>query len=55
MRDLLRTLADTAPPCVNTSVVKETVEWLEVTDTSRSSWWYTWLVFQPQYYDMPRK
>jgi len=29
------------------------MSWLNVTDASASEWWYTWLVFQPQYYNMP--
>ena len=41
--------------CLNTTVAKETVAWLNVTDTTKSSWWYTWVVFQVDYYAMPRK
>ena len=54
MNNLLSALAK-APPCLNTSVAKETVAWLNVTDPKKSSWWYTWVVFQVQYYDMPHK
>jgi hypothetical protein len=54
MHDLLDALVrpDT---CLNTSRASETVAWLNFTDPIKSNWWNTWSVFQPQYYDTPRK
>ena len=54
MHDLLDALVlpDT---CLNTTRASEIVAWLNVTDTAKSPWWYTWLVFQVQYYDMPHR
>ena len=38
---------------------QQTLDWLEHNQTqingSTSNWGYTWMVFQGQYYDMPRK
>ena len=50
---LLRLLVDKGT-CLNTTIAKNIVSWLQETDTARSSWWNTWVVFQAQYYDMPR-
>jgi hypothetical protein len=41
--------------CLDTPRASTTIEWLRNTNTTTSSWWYTWYVFQVQYYDMPRK
>ena len=54
MHDMLRAIADPST-CLNTTVAQETVAWLDVTDPSHSVWWWTWLIFQPEYYEMPRK
>ena len=53
MHDILAALV--APQtCLNTSYAQDFVAWFSVADTGSSYWWYTWLVFQVQYYDMPR-
>jgi hypothetical protein len=54
MSALVDALADPTATCLNTSLARELVQWLDVTNTTTSSWWNTWLVFQVQYYDMPR-
>lgn len=57
MRTLLARLASPAT-CLNTSYAADTVAWLNTTLVSPSiggNFWNTWLVFQVQYYDMPRK
>ena len=41
--------------CLNTSVARSIISFLDVTDINISMWWWTWIVFQVQYYDMPRK
>ena len=53
MHDVLKRVADPMT-CLNTTVSRSVLRWLEVVDTQKSSWWTTWLVFQPQYYDTPR-
>jgi hypothetical protein len=40
---------------LNTSEASSTVAMLNVVDPARSPWWTTWLQFQVQYYDMPRR
>eukprot|EP00039_Didymoeca_costata_P024266 m.9811 g.9811 ORF g.9811 m.9811 type:complete len:258 (-) comp4138_c0_seq1:89-862(-) len=54
MNNLLQalTLPDT---CLNTSVADNVLLWLENTNNVTSPWWNTWVIFQVQYYDMPRK
>lgn len=48
-------MALTAPTtCLDTNIAKNTVTWLDITDPSDSMWWWTWEVFQVQYYSMPR-
>jgi hypothetical protein len=41
--------------CLNTTRARSVVSWLNVTNPSDSVWWWTWLIFQPEYYEMPRK
>lgn len=54
MKNLLDAVA--APStCLNTSYSHDLVGWLNVTNTTTSAWWNTWMVFQVQYYDMPRQ
>ena len=54
MRDLLAAVV--APDtCLNTSQAEETIAFLNVVDPAKSGWWSTWVQFQVQYYDMPRK
>ena len=52
--DLLRALTH-KDTCLDTDVAKTTVDWLDVTDPAQNMWWWTWDVFQVEYYDMPRK
>ena len=40
--------------CLHTPQALATAVWLNNTNTATSEWWYTWFVFQVQYYDMPR-
>ena len=54
MHSMLRALTN-ATTCLNTTAAKSVLRWLDVTDPKASMWWYTWLIFQPQYFDMPRK
>lgn len=54
MNNLLNTLID-PKTCLNTTLAKNAIEYLDTTNTSINQWWYTWYVFQVQYYDMPRK
>jgi hypothetical protein len=54
MDNILLALLDPGT-CLHTEVAENTVAWLDVTDVSKSMWWWTWEVFQVQYYDMPRK
>ena len=48
-----------AATCLNTSVARDTVSWLDTMQTATAAttgdFFWTWLVFQVQYYDMPRK
>jgi hypothetical protein len=53
MRNLLTNVVD-SDTCLNTTVARDIIKWLEVTNVSLSPWWYTWYDFQVQYYDMPR-
>ena len=53
MKNMLDALID-PETCLNTTTAKEIVAWMDVTDVNSSFWWWTWLVFQVQYYDMPR-
>lgn len=41
--------------CLNTTVSKGIVSWLDVTNATTSGWWNTWVIFQVGYYDMPRQ
>lgn len=41
--------------CLNTTEAQRTVAFLSVVSPSQSPWWSTWVQFQVQYYDMPRK
>jgi hypothetical protein len=56
-QEILNTLI--APhTCLNTSFAKDTINWLNVGMASQDiggNWMNTWMVFQVQYYDMPRK
>lgn len=54
MHNLLAALVD-KKTCLDTEVAQDTVAWLDITDEDKSMWWWTWNVFQPQYYEMPRK
>ena len=54
MRDLLEALVSPAT-CLNTTEAKNTAALLSVVDPAKSPWWSTWVQFQVQYYDMPRK
>ena len=57
MQNILNTLV--APnTCLNTTFARETISWLNSEMSSQSiggNWMNTWMVFQVQYYDMPRK
>ena len=55
MDNLLQALVNTEVACLDTAVSRSTVEWLSDTSSATSVWWNTWMVFQVQYYDMPRK
>ena len=55
MNDLLQSLVGTDVGCLGTPVARATVTWLSDTSNATSAWWNTWVVFQVQYYDMPRK
>ena len=47
MRNLVAALA--APStCLNTTVARDTLAWLNVVDPSASAWWDTWVRFQVQ-------
>lgn len=54
MHIMLNDLANSST-CLDTTVAKSIVAWMDVTSPKVSAWWWTWLTFQPQYYDMPRK
>lgn len=56
MKNILAAVIDPST-CLDTSVATGIVEWLNTfsTDPQLSMWWWNWYVFQPQYYDMPRK
>lgn len=56
LMEVLNTLASSST-CLNTSVAKDTVSWLDGALAEPSvggSFMWTYLVFQVQYYDMPR-
>ena len=60
MRNLLVALIDTdtksqTTSCLNSTVARNTVDFLNIVNVSKSEWWYTWIVFQVQYYDMPHR
>jgi hypothetical protein len=54
MGNLLEALTEPST-CVNTSYAHDLISSLEAMDTTTSPWWNTWVVFQVEYYDMPRK
>lgn len=56
MRNILSAVVNPST-CLDTPVAAAIIEWLNTvsTDPQLSMWWWNWLVFQPQYYDMPRK
>eukprot|EP00756_Hemistasia_phaeocysticola_P064745 Hpha_TRINITY_DN8033_c0_g1::TRINITY_DN8033_c0_g1_i1::g.139989::m.139989 len=57
MQKLLDALVDPST-CLNTTVAADVVDWIETSQALPSvsgSIMWTWLVFQVQYYDMPRK
>ncbi len=57
MQDILNTLVS-PNTCLNTTFAKDTINWLNVDMSSQDiggNWMNTWMVFQVQYYDMPRK
>jgi hypothetical protein len=54
MCDLLAAMV--APTtCLNTTEAKTTVDMLAIVEPGKSPWWSTWVQFQVQYFDMPRK
>lgn len=64
MMDLLKALpSPLMAPCLNGTYGKETVQWLDTiqaalpptSDKLGATFMWTWLVFQVQYYDQPRK
>ena len=54
MKNFLSAVAD-PNTCLNTTVARNAIDYLNTTNVSKSTWWYTWIIFQVQYYDMPRK
>lgn len=56
MKNILAAVVDPAT-CLNSTVATGIIEWLNTfsTDPEFSMWWWNWYIFQPQYYDMPRK
>lgn len=54
MKNVLTAIVD-PDTCLETATAKAIVSWLSVTDPKLSAWWWTWVIFQLQYYDMPRK
>jgi hypothetical protein len=56
MKNILAAVVDPAT-CLDTPVATGIIEWLNTfsTDPQVSMWWWNWYVFQPQYFDMPRK
>ena len=54
MHDLLYAVVK-SQACLNTTVAKGVVSWLENNTSVVNPWWNTWVVFQVQYFDMPRK
>eukprot|EP00040_Diaphanoeca_grandis_P009219 m.48049 g.48049 ORF g.48049 m.48049 type:complete len:241 (-) comp20652_c0_seq1:116-838(-) len=58
MQQLIVELTATSTPCLTTQYVHDTVRWLNESQAEPSvsgSWMWTYLVFQPQYYEQPRK
>ena len=57
MNDLLTAIASVPKAynasCLRTQTAKHIIEWLADTRMS-TPWWNTWLIFQVQYFDMPR-
>ena len=55
MKNILVAVVDPAT-CLGTPAAINLVTWLNVvsSDPHVSMWWWNWLVFQPQYFDMPR-
>jgi hypothetical protein len=56
MTNILAAVVDPST-CLHTSAANDIIEWLNTVslDPQVSMWWWNWFVFQPQYYDMPRK
>ena len=58
LRQILAALTS-ANACLNTSFARDTVGWLDTMQTASAAttgnFFWTWLAFQAQYYDMPRK
>jgi hypothetical protein len=56
MNNILVAVVDPST-CLDTAIASGIVEWLNnfSTDPQWSMWWWNWYIFQPQYYDMPRK
>ena len=54
MGNLLEVLTEPST-CLNTSYARDLISSLEAMNTTTSPWWNTWLIFQVEYYDMPRK
>jgi hypothetical protein len=56
MKNILLAVVDPST-CLDTPVATGIVNWLNTfsMDPDVSMWWFNWYVFQPQYYDMPRK
>ncbi len=56
MRSILSAVVNPST-CLDTPCATRIIEWLNLvsTDPHLSMWWWNWYVFQPQYYDMPRK
>jgi len=57
LNDLLAALAAASAPCLGTATARATVEWLNTSQADPSvdgAFMNTWIVFQAQYYDMPR-
>ena len=52
MHDVIITLSNSETECLHTDTARDIEVWLDIIDTQESFWWYTWLVFQVQYYDL---
>lgn len=55
MKNILVAVVDPST-CLDTPIAVDLVHWLNFfsTDPQISMWWWNWLVFQPQYFAMPR-